>query len=598
MTWEIAFMLGLLAVILVAFMLEKLPTELTAMSAFALLLVTGLLAPEDAMNVFANPGPIAVGAMFVLSASLERCGAIEIVAGALQRLPKLSLIAVLPLIILPVAIISAFINNTPVVIVFLPVVLSLARKMEIPASKLLIPLSYASIFGGSCTLIGTSTNIIVSSMGASAGLAPFSMFELAAIGVPLMLGGTVFLMLFANRLLPVRETLSAILTPEQRREYIVEAFIKEDSPMIGKTLAESPLGKTRSLRIVEILRRGVRVQTPPAETVLAGGDRLVLAMSPRAIPKAQQAHGIDLLDSVGQGLEQISRAEGVIVEGVIGPDSKLIGKTLGAINFRQRYRLAPMAIHRRGVNLRRDFDRVELSFGDTLLLLGTPEAIEQLRGDGDILILDRPPVVLASRRRKLPIIFGVLVGVVVAATLGLMPIATAAIIGCVVLMLTRCITTKEAYDAIHWPILFLIIAMLGVGAAMESTGTSAWLADHLAGVVSAVVAEPWRPLAMLAGVYLLTTVLTEVLSNNAAAVLLTSLSIGLAHSLGVDPRPFLIAVAVAASASFATPIGYQTNTYVYGVGGYRFSDFPRIGVPLNALAFVISMVVIPIVWPF
>jgi di/tricarboxylate transporter len=598
MTWEVVFMLVLLAVMLGAFVWEKIPTELTAMSAFALLLVLGLLPAREAMAVFSNPGPIAVGAMFILSAALEKCGAIDLVASGLKRLPAMSLPVVLPILIILVGLISAFINNTPVVVVFLPVVLSLARRMEVPASKLLIPLSYASIFGGSCTLIGTSTNIIVSSMAVDAGYPAFSMFELAAVGLPLMLAGTLYLVVFGPRLLPVRETVSSILPESERREYILEAFVTDHSPLVGQVLAETRLGSVSGLRVMEILRHGVRVEGPLPQAVLETGDRLVLAMSPRAVSQAQASGGLDLRDTLGEGLEQISLSQGMMVEAVLGPDSGLVGHTLADVNFRQRYRLVPLALHRRGVNLRRNFDQLTLDYGDTLLLLGTSEAIEQTRGQDDLLILDRPPVILAARRRKLPMILAVIAGVIGAATIGLMPIATAAIIGCVILLLTKCLSTNEAYQSIHWPILFLIFAMLGVGAAMETTGTSVWLAERLVDFVSATVAESWRPIALLAGIYLITTILTEILSNNAAAVLLSTIAIGLAESMGLDPRPFLIAIAVAASASFATPIGYQTNTYVYGVGGYRFSDFVRIGVPLNLLAFLTSMIVIPMVWEF
>ena len=598
MTWEIGFMLVLLVAVLGTFVWEGIPVELTGMGAFALLLVMGLLSPDDAMAVFANPAPIAVGAMFILSAALEKCGAIDLVASALFRLPRMSLRVVLPILILGVALISGFINNTPVVVVFLPVVLSLAKRIEVPASKLLIPLSYASIFGGSCTLIGTSINIIVSSMGKGAGYPAFGMFEMAMVGLPMLVGGTLYLTFLGPKLLPVRETVSSVLSEEERREYIVEAYLTESSPLSGQTLASTSLGKVNKLRVLEILRHGVRLPGGLKETVLQPGDRLVLAVSPHAVSKAQAAAGLDLRDIVGEGLEQISLSRGSIVEAVLGPDSSLIGKSISEINFRQRYRLVPMAVHRRGENLRRNFDQVKLDHGDTLLLLGTTEAIEQNRGSEDLLILDRPPVILAAKRRKLPLIIGVIAGVIAAASLGLLPIASAAIIGCVILLLTKCLSTREAYESIHWPILFLIFAMLGVGAAMESTGTSAWLSLQMVDLVSALFAESWRPLALLAGVYLLTTILTEILSNNAAAVLLSTLAIGLAESLGVDPRPFLIAIAMAASASFATPIGYQTNTYVYGVGGYRFSDFAKIGVPLNILAFLISMIVIPLVWSF
>jgi di/tricarboxylate transporter len=598
MTWEIGFMLVLLVVILATFVWERIPAELTAMSAFALLLAMGLLPVREAMAVFSNPGPIAVGAMFILSAALEKCGAIDLVACALARMPVLKLWAVLPVLVIGVGSISAFINNTPVVVVFLPVVLSLARRIKVPASKLLIPLSYGSIFGGTCTLVGTSTNIIVSSMAGSAGYEPFSMFELAWVGLPVFAAGTLYLMLLGPRLLPDRATISSILSEDERREYIVEAFVEEGSPLAGKALQATSLGKVKGVRVLEILRHGVRLGAATRETVLQDGDRLLLALSPRAVSRAQEAAGLDIRDSLGEGLGQISLSTGIIVEAVLGPDSDLIGKALADINFRQQYRLAPMAIPRRGKNLMRDFDRVPLEYGDTLLLLGTTEAVDQLRSNPDLLILDRPPVILASRRKRIPLILGVIAGVIAAATSGVMPITPAAIIGCVILLLTKCLSSREAYDAIHWPILFLIFAMLGVGAAMEATGTAAWLAAKLTHLSGAAFPDAWRPLLLLAGIYLLTTTLTEILSNNAAAVLISTLAIGLAQSLGLDPRPFLVAVAVAASASFATPIGYQTNTYVYGVGGYRFADFARIGIPLNLIAFLVAMLVIPRVWAF
>lgn len=598
MSWEIVFMLLLLVAMMAVFISEKLPTELTGMVAFALLLVMGLLPPSEAMAVFSNEGPIAIGAMFIISATLEKCGAIELVAIALQKLPKLGLPLVIGILVLSVALVSGFVNNTAVVIVFLPIVISLARRMETPASKLLIPLSYASIFGGSCTLVGTSTNIVVSSMAKQAGLSAFGMFELAVVGLPLLLLGTIYLVVLGPKMLPKRETLSDAYAEDRPREYIVEAYVKYGSPLVGKRLSETSLGEMENGRVLEVHRHGVPVRAPLLGLTLEPGDRLLLAMAPRAIPEAQREEGIDMRDSLGDGLEGITQSEGVVVEGIVGPDSSVIGKTLGRIEFLERFRLVPLGINRRERSLRDDLDRVTLERGDTLLLLGTAEAIEQLRGNEDILVLDKPTLAMPGRRKKLPIILAVIVAVIATAAAGLLPIASAAIVGCVVLFLTKCITLKGAYEAIHWPILFLIFSMLGVGAAMEHTGTSEFLANGLVSIVSHTVPENWRPFALLAGIYLMTTLLTEVLSNNAAAVLLASLTIGLAETMEVNPQPYLIAIALAASASFATPIGYQTNTYVYGVGGYKFADFLKIGIPLNLLAFVISMIAIPMFWDF
>jgi len=405
-----------------------------------------------------------------------------------------------------------------------------------------------------------------------------------------------YLTIVGPKLLPIRETISSILSEAERREYILEAYIKPDSAEIGQVVRDTTFGQVKRLNVIEILRGGVRLPGDLMEAQLEAGDRLLLGLSPSALAKAQKSNSLELRDTLGEGLEQISLSEGVIVEAVIGPDSTLDGQMLATMNFRQRYRMVPLAVHRRGENLRTNFDRIPLAHGDILLLLGTAEAIEQINGHEDLLMLNRPPVILEARRKKIPLILAVIAGVITAAATGVMPIAAAAIVGCVILVLARCLSTKEAYDAIQWPILFLIFAMLGVGSAMEHTGSSAWLANQLVAHVESFVAESWRPLALLAGIYLLTTTLTEVLSNNAAAVLLSGLAIGIAESMQTDPRPFLIAIAMAASASFATPIGYQTNTYVYGVGGYRFTDFLKIGIPLNLLAFVVSMIVIPIFW--
>lgn len=584
---------------LASFAWEKLPTELTALAGLAILMVFGVLRTDDALSVFSNAAPITVGAMFIISAALEKSGAIQMFADRLQSIPNLKMGAALPVLILSVAALSAFINNTPVVVVFLPVVLSLAKQLGTPASKLLIPLSYASIFGGSCTLIGTSTNIVVSSVAERQGLAPISLFELAWIGLPLLAGGTLYLLVFGNRLLPRREMLTAILSEDEKREYILEAFVNEDSPLAGKSLSEFSQYKSSGLKVLEVIRHGIAIKKEGSKVKLRPGDRILVAASARALAKTPASQG-SKLDALLHdfGLEQIASAEGSFVEVALRSETTLAGYTLADLNFRQRYRLAPVAIHRKGRNLRAELASTPLEAGDILLLLGTQEAIADLRQQGDFVVIDETRIETKSSPVKLGLTVATIAGVIGVSAANLMPIAGAAIIGSTVLLLSNCLSMKDAYRAIHWPILFLIFAMLGVGRAMETSGASDYLAHNLVGAVSHFIAAPWQPLALLAGIYLLTSVLTEILSNNAAAVLMTTLAIGTAETLGVDARPFIIAVAMGASASFATPIGYQTNTYVYGIGGYRFSDFMKIGIPLNLLAAVISITLIPIIWPF
>ncbi len=596
LTPEILSIFILLVLTLVSFAWERIPADMTAMTLFAVLLVTGLLPHDRAWDVFSNPAPITVGAMFILSAALGKCGVIESLAGAMQTLTRLGFTWFVFFMLLAVAAISAFINNTPVVVVFMPVVLSLAKKLDVPASKLLIPLSYASIFGGTCTLIGTSTNILVSGIGQSRGLDPFGMFEIGKVGLPMLFIGVLYILLFGRSLLPVRETLTSILSEDERREFITEAFVQPDSPLAGKTVANSDLNKARGIRIMEIVRDGVALPGDLKKVRLKTGDRLVLACRPSGIAHARSVEGIDFVAESGLGLEQIAAHEGSLVEGVIGVNSPLIGKTIREINFRQRYRVIILAIHRRGKNVREKMESLRLEFGDTLLMLGTDRAINNLRESEDIMLIDRPPIPAQNMRRKIPIVLATIAGVVITASTGLLPIEVAAIAGVIVVFLTGCLKPVEGYASIQWNILFIIFGMLGMGLAMEINGASAYLAAGLIGFVNNYVSESMQPLFMLAGVYLITTLLTEILSNNAAAVLVAVLAIGLAESLGVDPRPFLIAVAVAASASFSTPIGYQTNTYVYGVGGYRFLDFVKVGVPLNLLYFAGAMILIPLFW--
>ena len=598
MTLEIAMVFGILGLALASFIWEKVPVEVTAISVFALLPVLGLLQVEGALSVLSNPAPVTVGAMFIVSAGLEKCGAIDMISGYFDRLAKAGYIPLLLIIILFVAFLSAFVNNTPVVVIFMPVLLSLARKMDIPASKLLIPLSYASIFGGTCTLIGTSTNIIISGIAETYDQPPLGMFELGMVGLPLLVLGTLYLLVFSWRRLPVRETLTQILSPEERREFFTEALIHQHSPLVGKGVLDSGILRTPGVRILEILRGGRTMVDKLNEIVLEAGDRLVLACKPHGIAEARSIEGVNFLGEIGEGLEQIAASEGSIVEGFIGPSSSIAGKTVAEIDFRQRFRMIILAMHRRGRNVRDKLATLPLEFGDTLLMMGTDQAIGELRKSEDIILLDQPHVASRSRREKIPIVVAVILGIVGTTTFTNFPIVASAIMGVAVLLVTRCIKSEEAFSAVGWNIIFLIYGMLALGLAMQETGASTLLADKAVAAVSHLVSPEWQPYVMLAVMYLMCSFMTEVLSNNATAALLAPVSISIAATVGVDPRPFLIVTAIASSASFSTPIGYQTNTFVYGVGGYRFSDFLKFGLPLNLTYFSGSVFLIPMFWPF
>lgn len=603
MTWEMVFVFVLLAAGLVSFILEKIPSDLTAIMLFCALLIGGMLPfaetlpqTRDLLYVFANPAPLTIAAMFIISAALDRCGAIDLLAGGLGSLAGLGYRRFLLIMMLCVALVSAFINNTPVVVVMMPVVLSLARKLQVPASKLLIPLSYASILGGTCTLVGTSTNILASFILRDMGLPELGMFELSSVGLPLVLVGTLYILVFGKYLLPVRETLTAILSEEERKEYFTEAFVKEGSNLIGQSVKDSGLLRG-GVRVVEIIREGVALQGELKSVELTAGDRLVLACRPSGLAHARSFKGFDLQSESGLNIEQISAHEGAIVEGVIGPKSSIVGKTIREINFRQRYRMIVMAMHRRSENVRDKIDTLPLQFGDTLLMMGTDKAIEDLRGSDDVLLLDHARTPAVSSRKKMPVVIGIVAAIVVAASLNPANLVAAAIIGVAVLFITGCIAPKEGYQSIEWSILFMIFGMLGLGLAMESTGAAAFVARGMVESVQSFVPASYQAIALLAGIYICTNVLTELLSNNATVVLMAPIALGLGQALGIDSRGFIIAVCVASSASFSSPIGYQTNTYVYGVGGYRFADFFKVGIPLNLLCLVLTLSIIPQVWP-
>ena len=347
----------------------------------------------------------------------------------------------------------------------------------------------------------------------------------------------------------------------------------------------------------EVVRNGVALRDDVRKIVLHEGDRLVLACKPSGIAQAHQTKGIDFIHEQDQYFEPISAHEGSIVEGVIGPMSSIVGRSIRDINFRQRYRMVILALHRKGRNVRDKLETLPLDFGDTILMLGTEQAIENLRQSDDIILLDKPSLPARNMRRRMPLVLGTLIGLVLSISFNILPVVAAAIIAVAILFITRTINTKDAYAAIEWRIIILIYGMLGLGIALQVSGATTLISQHLVDI-GYLFSSSAQPYVMLALLYLATNILTEILSNNATVVLMAPIAIGVAETLGIDTRPFIIAICVASSASFSTPIGYQTNTYVYGVGGYRFSDFYRIGIPLNFLFFVGCVLIVPFVWPF
>ncbi len=587
--WPQIFVGALVALVFAAFIGEWLRPDLVAMGAFVLCLLTGILGEESLANVFGRSAPIIVACMFVLSAALERTGVIEALGDWFGKFAGETELRILVVLVLLVAPLSAFVNNTPVVVVFMPILLQICRRMDQKASRLLIPLSYASIAGGTCTLIGTSTNLIAADLAKAQGLEPFTMFEPAKLGIVFVAVTGLYILTLGRKLLPSRATLSTLFESSETREFLTQATVATGSRLIGKVVTETQLGRMRNLRIIEIRRRGVRVMAPLNEVTFEEGDQVVFKSRVASMMEiSEEEMGLDL------GLESLTRESALLMEGIVGPESRMVGQTLKELNFRQRFGVIIVAVHRRGVNLKERFEDVRLAFGDTILVQGPVEKMNQLFSERDFVNLSEPKH-RGLRPRKAPFALGSLLGFMILASfspkLGI-PILAFALAAVFVVMATRSIDAKEAYDSIEWQVILMIFGMLGLGEALRATG----LAETIAlGAVQVFGDYPgW---VMVSVLYLLAAVLTEMISNNAVATLLTPLALVIAEQMGVDARAFVIAVMFGSSASFSTPIGYQTNTYVYGAGGYRFTDFTRAGLPLAILLWIVASLLIPWMWP-
>lgn len=587
MDWQGWFALALTLGVLLTLVFTRVQPHIAMMAALTLLSATGILTSSEALAGFSNSGLITVAAMFVVAAGLHSSGGIDILVNRLLGTPSTLRSAMLR-IFSPVVVLSAFLNNTPVVATMIPAINSWSQKIGIPPSKLMIPLSYTAILGGTLTLIGTSTNLVVNGQyQALTGNEGFSLFSITAVGLPVALIGLFFIWVVFPRILPDRSNNQAFTN---LREFTLEVSVASDGPLVGKTVQEAGLRELERVYLVEIERGDTVLTAVASEQPLQGGDRLVFAGDTEAISELLRIHGIVPSALENENSLSKQRAERCLVEAVVSPHCAAIGQAIRDAQFRDRYGAVVLAVARNGERVQGNLRSIKLQAGDTLLLEARPAFVSRQRFNKDFLLINDLGKE-TPRHNRAYLAWLILIGVVSAAGFGVISMLNASLIGAGLMLITGCLNVNQAERSLDLTVIITIAASFALGVALQKTGVASWIAENI------VLISDYRPWLMLILIYVSVSFLTEIITNNAAAVIMVPIAIELTEKASVNPEPFIFAIMIAASASFATPLGYQTNLMVYGPGGYKFSDFLRVGIPMNLLIGVSTISILLLFWP-
>ncbi len=598
MTPEIAIVLGVITLMFILFVMELFPLDVTALSILAVVLVLGYISPEEAISGFANPAVITIALLFVLSHALQKSGILEYMVIRLNKLTERSRFLGLFVFLISVALASAFVNNTAIVAIFIPLTIRLAQKYNLSPSKLLMPLSYIAIIGGTLTLVGTSTNLLVNSIyvNSISSSPPLGMFEFAKFGLVMLVIGMAYLLIAVPFLIPSRTVTSSLTKSYHMGGYLTELKVSAESPLVGRTCKERAVNKNYDITVLDILRDGKLISKNIRDTFIHPEDILFVRGSLENFLRMKEVEKVTMLTDEKLTQDELIHDDNTLVECLITNQTDLVGKSLMEINFRRRFGSFILAIRREGEILRKKIAHVVLQAFDTLLIYGPIEKIKELSDSGDFIVLGEIEATL-QKHKYWWVSVVVILGTVILAALGIVPILKGALIGTIFLLVIRVITANEAYQSINWQVIVLIAALIPLGIVIQKSGTAFWIGTVLNDIANAF--DPLvRPTVMLSLVYLVTIILTEMTSNAATAIIMTPIAISAAQQMGLDPRTFVFAVCFAASASFITPIGYQTNLMVYGPGGYKFTDYVRVGLPLAIVLWCIATWLIPILWPF